>query len=275
MSTEQRHAARRLRGLLAAAGVEVSISQVATRFDAVMEWHRGARPLDGLCRDAGWDAPDTAPDTDGAPAPGPALQQAVDGALARARKDRPAPGTLDRVRAAAADVAILRTALADTVADLRADITTADRTAAGDPGDRERLVAAAADGLSRRLVFQHLGAEDVLARARAVLDSCRADDDPRYVPHLTRTTSGAVRLHLEVDALAHLGGLDDLQEAEYAERLDIAEQEASVGGRNLLGGVLYELDSAGLAVETEGRHDQRVTDMYNGATATLTLKSAR
>lgn len=95
----------------------------------------------------------------------------------------PDPETLQAVTARAAAVADLRTKLGKEIASLRREITAADRDGHG----RNEIARQAAKGLSRKLVFETLGAEDLVTLAEEALKSAgfkQSDDylirtDPR------------------------------------------------------------------------------------------------
>lgn len=150
MTKTQQDTARTLRGRLADAGVETSVSQVAKYFDEVMRWTRGDLTLDALCEVTGWTRPEPTPE--------------------------PEPETTDdlaEVRSTANDVGEARRALQDALSAHRAAIIAADRSRDGK--GRNELVRAAEGGLSRPKVFETLGVADLESDIRQALRDFRED----------------------------------------------------------------------------------------------------
>ncbi|MEV8396743.1 hypothetical protein [Streptomyces niveus] len=254
MTARQRDAARVMLERLRKEGVsDVSVSQVAKYFEEAMAWNRGEISLGSLCAQTGWDLPATA-----APEPGEPLAEAVRDLLAAS--SLPTLGSVDRVAHIAADVAALKTALARLKPDLLDAITAADRSP--EPQSRETLVRAASPGLSRRLVVQHLGSQDVLTLAQDAVKESGIAKDRHYSVQLAPTADGAVTLRFDSDyPEEHVQAPD---EYDYQEGSDVERRNPDphyVAEHNALAFLLDKLREKGLTCATDGPHETVIDDL--------------
>lgn len=253
MTARQRDAARAMLEKLRKEGVSTSVSQVAKYFEEAMTWNRGEISLGTLCAQTGWDLPATA-----APEPGEPLVEAVRDVLAATR--RPDPGGVDRVAHIAADVAALKAALARLKPELLEAITAADRSP--EPHSRETLVRAASPGLSRRLVVQHLGSQDVLTLAQDAVTESGIAKDRHYSVQLAPAADGAVTLRFHSDyPEEYVQAPDeyDYQDGPGAERQ--SPDPHYIAEHNALAFLLDKLREKGLACATDGPHETVIDDL--------------
>jgi hypothetical protein len=137
---------------------------------------------------------------------------------------------LEKVAQKAAAAAEARAAYRAATEALRQEIHAADRVKAG----RNRIADAAEPGMTRRLVFEALGAFDILSHARDAIG--RID-----VVHLRRA-GAKVFLDLEPE---DLGSYEDEDEDEEERSGEQAETDYS-RGMNLLGALALQLRDEGL-----------------------------
>ncbi|MFB6906892.1 hypothetical protein ACFCWB_21750 [Streptomyces bacillaris] len=157
------------RDQLAALGVEVTHAQVRAVGSWAVRWRRGEASLVKLCREGNWPLP-----PDAAGEPGEVVSYYLRQGIDQSRRTRPAD-PVERVHAAARDVASVRSYLGELEGDLRTALVEADRAAERDEagnaprGHRAALVRAAQPGASRAGVFKALGAGEILAAAQGAL----------------------------------------------------------------------------------------------------------
>ncbi|PNE43507.1 hypothetical protein [Streptomyces noursei] len=269
MSARQKSAARGLTDDLSAVGVCVSVVEVAEHFDDAAAWRRGEVTLGALCRRAGWDLPEGA-----APEPGKVLADAIAAALAGT--DLPALGTVERIAHLADQMRALKDAWAGRRDALQAGLLASDRRKTSDPAvdtSRETLVRAAKPALSRRLVLEYLGAEDLLTTAKDALGPNGYFDHDTYRLTLKRAGDG---LRLEFDAFYRDGedDEDDRYDDSPARRFEEKRRDGarSVDEHNYLAGALLVLGKAGLDVTSDGPCDTLINDLRDGHPATITKK---
>ncbi|MFE3601373.1 hypothetical protein [Streptomyces sp. NPDC059142] len=167
---------------------------------------------------------------------------------------------------------MVKTALATLRSELLDAITAAD-AAAGPSDARETLVRAAAPALSRRLVVQHLGAQDVLTIAQDAVDDSGITRNDHYSVRLTPAPDGTVTLHFDADYPEEYEREPDAYG--YQDEPDEGPRHPDphyTAEHNALGFLLTSLEAKGLSCITDGPHATVIDDLRAMEPATLRIK---